>query len=432
MYSDVLPWTSTATSGSQTFSSLPAGTYNFYIKAYGPGGPVTKSAALAVNWPTGPGGRALSLGATPKASPWQGGNVTLYGDSNLSGSGVITIYKRQFTTTTTYDMVGYDDDGNEVYEWVPHTTETRKYLASWSVGIGAGIGINFTSWNAPMNTDVSSPAYYSANLYGTDGKGGTGWVEFEVARCTGTIYTLTMAASGNGTVSGAGSYIAGTVVTVTGSPSTGYQFDHWSGDATGTSSVTTVTMDGNKSVTGYFISSSFTLTTAASGPGSVTAGGTYSPGTFVTVTATPNASGRFTGWSGDASGTSNPLSVQMTSNKSIVANFSTLLDQTITFPNPGNQPVGTAVPLTATASSGLAVTYTIVSGSATLSGSTLTVTAAGDVTIRADQLGNASYAPASPVTITFNGYAPATVTVNPNAPTVRVQNESDRGPGQIR
>ncbi len=44
--------------------------------------------------------------------------------------------------------------------------------------------------------------------------------------------------------------------------------------------------------------------------------------------------------------------------------------QTITFPNPGTQTYGVApVTLTATASSGLAVSYTVTSGPATVSGS---------------------------------------------------------------
>ena len=76
--------------------------------------------------------------------------------------------------------------------------------------------------------------------------------------------------------------------------------------------------------------------------------------------------------------------------------------QTITFPNPG--PLATSTPpvtLTATASSGLPVTYTLISGPGTLSGSTLTVTGAGNIVVEADQAGNADYLPAPPVQITI-------------------------------
>ena len=76
--------------------------------------------------------------------------------------------------------------------------------------------------------------------------------------------------------------------------------------------------------------------------------------------------------------------------------------QTITFPAIGNQNVG-APPITlmATASSGLAVTYTVVSGPATVSGSTLTVTGAGTVMVKATQAGNVDYTAATAVTQSF-------------------------------
>ncbi|MBL0358192.1 MAG: InlB B-repeat-containing protein [Chitinophagaceae bacterium] len=68
-------------------------------------------------------------------------------------------------------------------------------------------------------------------------------------------YSLTTAASpaAGGTITGAGSYISGTIVTVTASPAVGYTFSNWSGDASGTSTATTVTMSSNKMVTANFL-----------------------------------------------------------------------------------------------------------------------------------------------------------------------------------
>lgn len=57
---------------------------------------------------------------------------------------------------------------------------------------------------------------------------------------------------------------------------------------------------------------------------------------------------------------------------------------------------GTGVRLTATASSGLPVAVTLVSGAASLAGNLLT-SQGGDVVVRATQAGNATYAPADPV-----------------------------------
>jgi hypothetical protein len=70
---------------------------------------------------------------------------------------------------------------------------------------------------------------------------------------------------------------------------------------------------------------SFTLATTTTSGGTVTpspSGGAYPVATIVTLTATPaNASWRFTGWSGDASGSANPLQVVMDEDKSIHAQF---------------------------------------------------------------------------------------------------------------
>ena len=91
--------------------------------------------------------------------------------------------------------------------------------------------------------------------------------------------------------------------------------------------------------------------------------------------------------------------------------------QTITFPAIANQfTTSPTLALTgaaaATSSSGLAVTYSVVSGPATLSGSTLTLTGAGTVIVRADQAGNATYAPANSVDRSFiiSGVVAQTIT----------------------
>jgi hypothetical protein len=47
----------------------------------------------------------------------------------------------------------------------------------------------------------------------------------------------------------------------------------------------------------------------------------YSDGTEVTITATAEPEYRFSHWSGDASGTTNPITITMDSDKSITANF---------------------------------------------------------------------------------------------------------------
>jgi len=82
--------------------------------------------------------------------------------------------------------------------------------------------------------------------------------------------------------------------------------------------------------------------------------------------------------------------------------------QAISFPPIGPK-LTTSPPfkLNATATSGLAVGYTIVSGPATLSNDTLTLTAAGTVKVRAFQNGNAQYDSAVSVYNTFDVVNPA-------------------------
>jgi hypothetical protein len=80
------------------------------------------------------------------------------------------------------------------------------------------------------------------------------------------------------------------------------------------------------------------------------------------------------------------------------------LAQTITFAPLSNQPA-TAAPfgLTATASSGLPVTFAVVDGPAMLSGAKLSLTAVpGTVTVRASQAGDTTYLPAPDVTHSFS------------------------------
>ena len=59
--------------------------------------------------------------------------------------------------------------------------------------------------------------------------------------------TVTVALSPTGD-----SYASGTVVTLTATGNTGYVFSAWSGDVTGSTNPTTITVDGDKTVTATF------------------------------------------------------------------------------------------------------------------------------------------------------------------------------------
>ena len=82
--------------------------------------------------------------------------------------------------------------------------------------------------------------------------------------------------------------------------------------------------------------------------------------------------------------------------KSVSDPADALESQTLTFPALANRAFTTApIAISATASSGLPVAFSVVSGNASVSGSTLTLTGLGNVTVEASQAGNGTYAPAS-------------------------------------
>ncbi|MBC7250950.1 MAG: metallophosphoesterase [Anaerolineae bacterium] len=91
-----------------------------------------------------------------------------------------------------------------------------------------------------------------------DGTNGQVAHSFTIQADMPTTYHLTMAVSppeGGTTdpVVGSHAYPEGTVVNITAIPATGYVFDHWEGDVTDANAAsTTVTMDGDKTVTAHF------------------------------------------------------------------------------------------------------------------------------------------------------------------------------------
>ncbi len=91
------------------------------------------------------------------------------------------------------------------------------------------------------------------------------------------------------------------------------------------------------------------------------------------------------------------------------------LAQTISFaPLPDRRFGDASFTLSAAASSGLPVSFEIVSGSATIAGDTVALTSAGDVTIRASQGGDDNYEPAADVDQTFTvARAEQTITFDP-------------------
>ena len=218
--------------------------------------------------------------------------------------------------------------------------------------------------------------------------------------------TLSLLTSGAGTATGAGTYAIGTTVTIAATPGAQARFVGWTptgGVENASAPLTRVSLSQDLTLTATFTAATATLTTAVVGNGQILGGGTYPLGGTATVTAMPQGSSVFAGWSGDLSGSVTPATLVMDADKSVTAQFAALLPQTIvpTIP-PAQSPTAPPVTLQAVASSGLPVSFQLTSGPGTLNGAVVTLNGqTGTISLLALQGGNGVYAAAPSVPFSF-------------------------------
>src|SRR5204862_413948 len=142
-------------------------------------------------------------------------------------------------------------------------------------------------------------------------------------------YTITASAGSNGTISPAGEVTVnhGSDQTFTITPALHYHVDEVVVDGHSVGAVTSYTFTNVQSfhtIAAGFAIDTYALTVTVVGSGSVAKSPdqvAYDHGTLVQLTATPAVGYHFVGWSGDATGSSNPLNVAMDGAKSITATF---------------------------------------------------------------------------------------------------------------
>lgn len=222
-------------------------------------------------------------------------------------------------------------------------------------------------------------------------------------------------------------------VTLTAAPAAGSVFAGWSGACSGLGSCL-LTMNNNKAVTATFTTTrALTVTKSGAGTGTVsslpagvncgsTCGMSFNAGTSVALTATPSLGSRFSGWSGDCTGTG--CTVVMSADRTVNAVFVPTKNLSVAFVGSGtvsSSPaglscssncstsfdVGTAVTLTATPAAGSS--FSGWSGACSGSGSCV-------ISLQEDQAVTATFV-AAPVTrslsLSFAGSGAGTVTSSP-------------------
>lgn len=148
---------------------------------------------------------------------------------------------------------------------------------------------------------------------------------------TPTKYTITLSVDpeGGGIASGGGQISEGKSVTITATPSSGYEFAGWreNGEIVSTSSSYTFTVTADRALTAVFavIVPTYTITASIDpeGSGAVTGAGTYKEGQTVTLTADPGEDYKFAAWTenGKTVSESAEYTFTVTENRELTAVF---------------------------------------------------------------------------------------------------------------
>jgi hypothetical protein len=361
--------------GTQTLTATftPTDTAN-YNTATGTVSLVIGKATPTVTWATP---AAITYGTALSATQLNATSNVAAGTFSYSPASGTTPSAGTQTLTATFtptDTANYNTATGTVSLVVGKATPTITW--STPAAITYGTALSATQLNATSNVAAGAFSYSPAS--GTTPSAGTQTLTATFTPTDTTNYnTATASVSLN------------VIVAVPGAP-TAVSATTANGEATVT--FTAPSNTGSSAITGYTIRA-----TATDGP-VVTVTATGSPAKVSGLT--PGKSYRFTVIANNSAGASDSST---TSDALTIS----LLKQTITFPALADRPSnsGSCV-LTASASSGLPVTFTIVSGPALLSGNLLDLTGAiGTVKIRASQAGNATYEAAPTVEVSLTATA---------------------------
>jgi uncharacterized repeat protein (TIGR02543 family) len=195
--------------------------------------------------------------------------------------------------------------------------------ASVTVTATASNGYSFSAWTG-ASTSTTSPV--TIVMTGDKTIGAT----FASNSTPKPKYKLTVTTPSNGSITlspAGGTYDSGTTVTASASAVGNYSFSAWTGASTSTTSPVSIVMTGDKTLGATFVADNSpvklvvnaTNGTVTMSPSMPAAG--YARGTAVTLTATASSGYDFVGWSGDATGSTNPVTITMDAAKTVTAGF---------------------------------------------------------------------------------------------------------------
>ena len=271
---------------------------------------------------TTPNGYELSLSSAGYVFIRMNGSATYRLDSNI-------VYP---TDGTTWMHVAATYDGATITVYINGVLNTSKAVTPVAIGVNTtNLGIGAEPATTVIN--LYQGALDDARIYNR----ALNLAEIQVLAGTTPTATLTVSRTGTGsgtiTSDPAGincgtdcleNYPLNTVVTLSAAANPGSTFTGWSGEGCTSTGSCVVTMDAAKAVSANFTLVEYTLA-VTSAHGTVTKNpdqATYHYGDLVQLSVIPTAGYTFTGWSGDASGTTNPVSVLIDGNKSVTANYS--------------------------------------------------------------------------------------------------------------
>ena len=293
-------------------------------------------------------GQQQSYTITVSANPTNGGTVTGGGSYNQGQQCTVSA-----TPATGYTFLRWTENGTQVSTNANYTftvTGNRNLVAqfqqqNYTISVSANpsnggsvagggayhYGDNCTVIATPANgytflrwtengNQVSTNATYTFTVTGN---------RTLVAQFQQQSYTITATANptNGGTVTGGGTFNYGQSCTLTATPATGYTFVRWTknGMQVSTNATYTFTVTESAAYVAQFSVQSFTVNVSANPTdgGTLTGGGTFNYGQNCTVTATANTGYNFVNWTegGNVVSTNTHYTFPVTSNRTLVANF---------------------------------------------------------------------------------------------------------------